>query len=480
MITAVFFALVLLLIWKYIKSLKKNEEGAIKNLREIPYPNGLPIIGNTLEIFWNHCDSWKIARKRALEYYPIYRQKIFNRNIVFLLNPEDIEVILGATNSSIKGSYYDPFRKLIGNGMAVSNGKSWYNRRKVLTRSFYFSNLRKYISIFNKEINSLVSRLQKNLSVPVDVSFHVENMAFKMTNATILGIESSLSDNEAKSYIDTIKTVTEMMLLEATKPQLKLMWPLSNHNKQQEISVNKMDTYISKVIQENLESSRSEKRGNVINILLDNPHVFDKKAVRNEIDTFIFAAQDTTSTALSFMMMILANYPEHQETLYEEIKKTLSKNQNPTYSNLTNMNYLDRFVKESLRLYPPFIIMERTLTEEVITKTGYRLPEGTVVLISLLDIHRNPNLFPEPEKFDPERFLLDNVVKRHPFSYIPFSAGSRNCIAQKFAILALKAGICGILQNFKLEPVTLIENIKFSHDAILQVEGGIKVKLTKR
>lgn len=89
---------------------------------------------------------------------------------------------------------------------------------------------------------------------------------------------------------------------------------------------------------------------------------------------------------------------------------------------------MERCIKESLRLYPTVPVMNRILGEQVVTKSGYTIPKGCNVLINIYDMHRSCQLWENPEKFDPDRFLPENTVNRHPFAYLPFSAGGRNCI----------------------------------------------------
>lgn len=109
----------------------------------------------------------------------------------------------------------------------------------------------------------------------------------------------------------------------------------------------------------------------------------------------------------------------------------------PTYQDLQNLHYLERVLKESLRLYPSVPYLSRVSEEEIHTYTGHTIPKNIILQIHVYDLHRNPQLYPEPEKFDPDRFLPENCAKRHPFAYIPFSAGPRNCIG-KLVILKLK------------------------------------------
>lgn len=141
---------------------------------------------------------------------------------------------------------------------------------------------------------------------------------------------------------------------------------------------------------------------------------------------------------------------------------------------------MDLVIKECLRLYPSVPIIGRVTGEDIETPSGYHIPKGTGLIIEIYDMHRNPNLYENPEQFIPERFLSENCNNRHPFAYIPFSAGSRNCIGQRYALWELKAALCGILRTFKLEAVTKPRDLKFISDLVLRTEGPINVKFVKR
>lgn len=173
-------------------------------------------------------------------------------------------------------------------------------------------------------------------------------------------------------------------------------------------------------------------------------------------------------------------------------------NRQATYADLQKLSYLDRCVKESLRLYPSVPIISRLASKEIHTFTGYRIPKNTHVHIHIYDLHHNPDVFPNPEKFDPDRFLPENCVKRHPFAYLPFSGGPRNCIGmfvfnffnkritacwivgQRFALLEVKSLISGILRKYKLTAVDTPETITMYQDIILRPKDCLKIKFDPR
>ena len=158
---------------------------------------------------------------------------------------------------------------------------------------------------------------------------------------------------------------------------------------------------------------------------------------------------DTTATLISFSIFELAKHEDVQAKIMEEIEFVVGNGDETevTLNHLAEMNYLDRVVKELLRLYPPVPLFERELTEDVVlgkslfcqTATferakhcadGIFIPRGTTITFHPFFQHRHEDLFPDPEKFDPDRFLPENVLKRDNFAYIPFSAGPRNCIGE--------------------------------------------------
>lgn len=162
----------------------------------------------------------------------------------------------------------------------------------------------------------------------------------------------------------------------------------------------------------------------------------------------MFEGHDTTSAAVSWCLFLMASNPEIQERAFQEIYGIMGDNckRAPTMNEANDMKYLECCIKEALRLYPSVPLIARQLKEDVkiseqcfkyliiillnilIFLGDYLVPKGTTALIITYMLHRNPETFKNPEKYDPDRFLPENCIGRHPYSYIPFSAGPRNCI----------------------------------------------------
>lgn len=142
---------------------------------------------------------------------------------------------------------------------------------------------------------------------------------------------------------------------------------------------------------------------------------------------------------------------------------------------LRQMKFLEQCIKESLRLYPPVPYIAR-YSEEPFYADKYLIPPKTTCLILIYMLHRDPEFFPNPEVFDPDRF--DDV--RHPYAYVPFSAGPRNCIGQKFALLEEKAFLASILRKFRITSLVHRNEIRLDFSAILKSKTEIKMKFDPR
>ncbi|XP_026471354.1 cytochrome P450 4c3-like [Ctenocephalides felis] len=189
---------------------------------------------------------------------------------------------------------------------------------------------------------------------------------------------------------------------------------------------------------------------------------------------------DTSSMAITYSMMCFANNPEVQETIVEELTEIFGDSDRlATTQDLQKMQYLERCIKEVLRLYPSVPLISR-YNEEPLQLSKHLLPAGQTVHIHIFDLHRDATIYPEPERFDPDRFLPEQCAQRHPFAYIPFSAGPRNCIGQKFVLLEMKSVLSGILRKYTLSPITRPQDITFLLDLVLRPKDPIKVKFISK
>ncbi|CAD6192814.1 unnamed protein product [Caenorhabditis auriculariae] len=205
----------------------------------------------------------------------------------------------------------------------------------------------------------------------------------------------------------------------------------------------------------------------------------DRADIQAEVDTFMFEGHDTTSAGLMWALHLIGTYPEVQQKIHDELDEVLGEDDDVTVEHLPRLKYMECCLKESLRVCPSVpIVMRELATDQQLG--GVTVPKGVHVLINHHLVHRDPSQWPDPERFDPDRFLPENAAKRHTYSFIPFSAGSRNCIGQRFAILEEKVILAHILRRFRIVAVEARHEVRYKVEIIMRPINGIHIQFYKR
>jgi len=244
---------------------------------------------------------------------------------------------------------------------------------------------------------------------------------------------------------------------------------------------------------------------------LKDPNSLSEQDIREEVDTFMFEGElvlrdnvlemnflhvytqghDTTGWGISWATYLIGCNPDVQEKIHQELDSVFGpptpnavddfiKNANYSKDDLRQLKYLECAIKEAQRLCPSVPLFGRVVDQDNTVISGYQVPKGTTLAVVPLVTHKDPRYWPEPNKFEPDRFLPENSIDRHPFAYVPFSAGPRNCIGQKFALLEEKAVLASLFRHFKVTSMVPFEKIRMLPAMILKSQQPLKVKLELR
>uniref|UniRef100_UPI003AF33C69 cytochrome P450 4C1-like n=1 Tax=Coccinella septempunctata TaxID=41139 RepID=UPI003AF33C69 len=460
-------------------------------LRAIPSPPTPPIIGLATEFFKDTQDEiFRKCREYSKLYRPIYRMSLFHIDAISFVNAADIELVLSSYSHLQKSNTYYFLRRWLGTGLLTSTGDKWHARRKLLTPTFHFKILQDFLNVFNEETNKLVGKIEASLEDSgIDITRHIDNLTLQSVGETAMGFDL-VDEGILIDYRQNLRKIGKIIIDRITfclyRFDFIYRWtPLAHEEKIVTQSLHRFsETVIRRRKLMRRGSTVERKRLAMLDLLLkykEEGADIDDDGIREEVDTFLFEGHDTTAIALCMLIILLANHQDIQDKVIKEIEEVLgSKPRNPTHEDLPKLEYLECCIKESLRLYPSVPTIGRIAGEDFTSSTGYQIPKGTILLMQIFDLHRDASVFPDPEKFNPDRFKSENTKGRNPFTYIPFSAGPRNCIGQKFAMWEIKAVICGLLQNFRLLPVDTPTDIKFYMDLILRTNCPIRVKFVKR
>ncbi|XP_015187291.1 PREDICTED: cytochrome P450 4C1-like isoform X2 [Polistes dominula] len=478
----------------------------------IPGPQEYPIIGNLhhIHIDFKHLPEklWNLTYK----HYPIFKIWSFFIYSVVLLHPDDIQLLKSKQHIE-KGFLYKLIRPWLSSGLLISSGEKWHLRRKMLTPAFHFNILQHYFTNLIDESQNLVEFLKKEGSgnpVVKDLKSFISQYTLNAICQSAFGIQLKEKSELETKYRHAVHEYIRIATFRFTKPwyMLDSIFKFSSYDRVQEETLKTLHSFSRNIIEErksfhkqtngkylqifeNIENDDvsnkdlekddeylySKKRLSLLDLLIaaswkDNQ--IDEEGIREEVDTFMFGGHETTASALIFTLSLFAKHKDVQANIRNEVR-TIMQDDNLTISSVSNLSYLERCIKESLRLYPPAFFLSRQICHDMQLKQ-YLIPSGTICVIDIHNVHRNPEYWPNPDVFDPDRFLPENTKKRHPYSYIPFSAGPRNCIGQKFAMLELKLFVAFILYNFELEPVDNLDDVKFMAGITLSSSKPLQVR----
>ncbi|XP_055549756.1 cytochrome P450 4d2-like [Wyeomyia smithii] len=470
----------------------------LTNFKQLPGPPEWPVLGSSLEfVNLNSVAIFNLLRQYARVYGKAYKICFAYDYTLVFAKPEIAEQILNTHSYASKSEDYDKVAEWVGNGLLISKGEKWFARRKVLTPGFHFKIFESFTRVFSEQSDVLCRQLATFDGTPVDIFPQLKLFTLDVLCETALGYRchAQTEDSFYPAAVEEIMSILywrmfdlfAIYLFRFTK-KFGRFKTLVNQTKQFTLRIiherrDMLDRTSSKESTE-FDADSGRKKMALLDILIQS--TVDGKAlsdedIREEVDTFTFAGHDTTASALTFLLFNIAKHTEVQQKMVDEINAVVGHNlRELTLHTLNDLHYMDLVIKESLRLFPPVPLIARLATENTEIE-DIIIPKGTCVCINIFEMHRDPEYFEDPECFIPERFeSLGEKIKYNPFTYIPFSAGSRNCIGQKFAQYELKASLTKILQSFHLELPSPIYEPILKAEIVLKPAAQLPIRFVKR
>ncbi|KAG6804563.1 cytochrome P450 6k1 [Apis mellifera caucasica] len=405
------------------------------------------------------------------------------------------------TNFHDRGIFYNEEVDPLSGHLFQLPGKKWRNLRVKLTPTFTSGKIKQFFPILNEAGNILAKYLEeearKGSTIDVKDIFARYSTDIIMSVAFGISCDSFKEPNNEFRYwgkkIFDPKPLWNALILFA--PQILNFFSISYTEK----SVTKFFTNMFKQTVKYRESNNIERKDflNLLIQLMKNGYVdADDESLSNNVNAaknkltmmeaaaqayvFFLAGFETSSTTVTFCLYELAKNQDIQNKVREEIQTMIKKNGDLTYNALNDMNYLHKVISETLRKYPPVVILNRICTNDVkLSTTDFCIPKGTCIAIPVFGLHRDSNIFPNPEKFDPERFSEENIKTRHPYVYLPFGEGPRICIGLRFGLIQTKIAIINALlkNKFKFGPNTP-STLEFEKGSLILIgKGGIHLNI---
>ncbi|XP_058116997.1 uncharacterized protein LOC131284572 [Anopheles ziemanni] len=471
-------------------------------------PPAYPLIGNGL-LFVNNTPADFLPTVGGLlqRYGNCVRLWLGTQLLIVISDPKDIEVILSSNKYIDKSIEYNYIKPWLGEGLLTSTGRKWFAHRKVITPTFHFKILEQFIEIFDQQSSTFVEVLKPyaESGKSFDIFGPVTLCALDVICETAMGTKVNAQLNSDSKYVQAVKEITTLVQVRLFHFLIRydFFYQFSDNRRKTQEALKVLHGYTDSVIRSRREElNRAAKSGGTevdenandlgikkkvafLDMLLqskiDGQPLTDLE-IREEVDTFMFEGHDTTTSAISFLLLNLAKNPGVQQKVFDEIRSIVGddRKQPVTMAMLNDMNYLDLVIKETLRLNPSVPMIGRKMVENS-NINGKIFPAGSNIIIMPFFLGRDPKNFPNPEKFDPERFNVErSAEKTNPYQYIPFSAGPRNCIGQKFAIAEIKSLVSKVLRNYEILPALGEHKESYVSELILRPGNGVFVRLQPR
>ncbi|KAK0412008.1 hypothetical protein QR680_005977 [Steinernema hermaphroditum] len=496
----VFAALVAWVSWKIYEFLKQRQK-VVTLIDRIPGPPAIPILGCAYQFkldsveFTYQLEDWGRTYALLEGGLGMVRAWVGPVPVVFLCRDEAVKILLESTTQITKPSQYNFIKRWLGTGLLTSTNEKWHSRRKMLTPAFHFNILNKFVPVFSKEAKVFVEQIEKfaDSGEELDLFPFIKRCALDIICETAMGAEIGAQRGRNSAYVDAVATLNRLIWHHERLPWmwLKPVWYLSGNGFAFDAALTLTTDFTRKIIAERRKNfvrgdapadATGRQRLAFLDLLLSMQaeNRLSDEDIREEVDTFMFEGHDTTSSGMGFAIWFLAQNPAFQEKVHSEVDDVFGDSDRPvTPEDLKRLPYLEQCIKEALRLMPSVPFFARILTEDFVFHDRV-VPKGVTVVVSPVAVHRDPRNFEDAETYNPENFTQENIAKRHPYSFIPFAAGPRNCIGQKFALLEEKAVLSTFFRRYRVTTEQNLDNNRPVPEIIIKPSQGFRVKLYKR
>uniref|UniRef100_A0A1W7R8W6 Putative cytochrome n=1 Tax=Aedes albopictus TaxID=7160 RepID=A0A1W7R8W6_AEDAL len=481
----------LAVIWSIVE---KNSYPQTIGVAEPWYPligNGLLFLGQTdVKKFQNVQKVFSAATEDLVRVY-------LGPKIIFLTS--DVNMAQTIMTNCMEKPYLYEFLNL-KKGLFAAKLPLWKGQRKALNPAFNMKILESFVPTFCVVTKNMLQRLD---AIPagetINIMEHLSRCTLEMLCATTF--EFDVNDF---AKVDEMLNNMEWFFYYAAKRMLKFQYHLdfiyrwTKDYREQKSVLEFVDTYGMQVYnkanekydkglltkdqnEDDIKEGFRKPQLLVNQIFTNTMRKFDQEEIIHNIFTILGAGTDTSATEVSYTLLQLAMYPSYQQKVYEEIMKIFPETEpHITTESLKRLQYTEMVMNECLRLYPiaPNLLREST---EDITLCGARIPKGSMFGISTYTIHRRKDIWgPDADRFDPERFSPKRSAGRHPFAFLTFSGGSRNCVGARYAMISMKIMLVYLMKRYHFKTKIREEDMRFHFEIILRLEGEHLIQIEKR
>lgn len=389
----------------------------------------------------------------AMQYGGIARIRFGRNNYSYLVSDPELirELLITNRGKYRKNTRYKMLRRVLGEGLLLSEGEAWKRQRKIVQPAFrqqeLLAQVERTSTLVADFLNRFDVRAREGESFDIEPEF--ARLAQLLAGTWIMGEPFR---KRADRIADLFQAATKVW----PEPPRSVLAGYRIPSPAKILTLRKAFSCFDRCIYEIIAEYRGNPGGqNGLIAMLVNGHrektgsELADDELRDQLVTLFIAAHETSASSLCWTHYFLSMYPESRERVRQEVQTQL-QGRLPTAEDLASLGYLEQVIKESLRIYSPIHSLSRVAIEDN-SIGGYHIPRGATVIVSLYATHRLPQYWDNPEAFVPERFSAEQSARRPAFAYIPFAVGHRNCIGGTQAMLQSKLIVAQIAQRFNID-----------------------------
>ncbi|MGA5817413.1 cytochrome P450 [Kitasatospora sp. NPDC094028] len=449
--------------------------------RTVPGPAGHPLTGSLFDLTRRPLRTYLAARR---DYGDVVRFTVgppgLRTEFYGVFSPEGVHQVLGseAGNFRKENNFYEEPRISVGNGLLTSQDEVYQRQRRLVQPLFTRCRVDGYADALAEEVQVLAGRWRAAPGGVVDAAEEMSRFALRAVARILFGADVE----EAVDVVNRSFPALGAYVMDRgfTPVRLPRAWPTPGNRRGLEAQ-RALYEICDRIIAERAARGGGDEDANDLLTLLgrargEDGERLDPAELRDQVLVFLLAGHETTATSLAFALHLLAKHPEQRRLVQEEAEAVLA-GRAPTAADLDALPYLTRVMKEAMRLYPAAALVGRRAVAETVID-GYVIPAGAQLVVAPLVTHRNPDHWPDPERFDPDRFLPEQEKARHRYAWYPFGGGPRACIGQHFSMLESVLTLGVLLRDFDLEAVD--QRVALGQGITLQVRSPMRIRVTER
>jgi len=423
--------------------------------------------------------------KNPIEVFEKYRKKLGptftfyfggTKRTIVTTDPDIIKHVLKDNHSNYQKSDIQVKRmaEFQGKGLLNSHGDYWLKQRRLLSMGFSRSRLSNLMPLQLIVLKDFMNRFEIEINKgSVDIHHEMIQFTLRSVGKSLFG--NTMNDSEMDKLGETISEIQAFMVKQIVQPY-KIPWfRISGQTGHFQKMRREADNLVKEYV--NQRRKGEAKEWDMLQLMFETPYkdtgeFMSDEQVMIEILQLLVAGNETSSNALSWTFYMLAQHPEYITKIRDEITLILGDAE-ITYEGLHKLTFTMNVLDESMRLFPPFWMIDRVAMEDD-SVSGIKIPAGTTIVPYIYGLHHNSTIWEDPDKFDPARFSLENNYKKHSFAHIPFGGGPRVCIGQNMAMMQILLVLASIIKkyDFKLTDGALV---KIHPMMILRPDGPIKM-----